>query len=153
MPSKTLEYRGYNVSSSSGAWSNSAGSSYATVTNLQITVKVSGQAVYGTLFANEPSFDSYIGGQTDGSGNGEFKFKFQRNISGTWTDLNIIDIGFEGLLASSFVQLHPGQCNFYDNPGAGSHEYRLVATRVAGATVNVNYCKLLIYEMPFSPTA
>lgn len=137
---------GQQISSSSGVYSTTSGT-FGTVTNLNVTITTSGRPV--ELFLMPVSGSSAAGIEvyaTATSVSGELNI--QSTNASSYTTLGIFSLGITGATSTLNTTLvPPGTIHFLDTPASGTWTYRIQALAFSGATLQINNCVLVAYEL------
>ncbi len=131
------------ISSGSGNFSTTSGS-YVDVTNLSITITTTGQRIIAVLqpldgTANDSNIDLSRAAAT-ASG----YFKLVRDS----TDVSSVNTRyFDSVTTSAHGVYSPSAVAFTEKPAAGSYTYKVQAKTDNSASLGVNNCVLLVYEL------
>lgn len=136
------------ISSSSGAFSNTT-TSFTTVTNLSVTINIVGRPIIMQLIpdgSGSAANIKLINNVGAGSAVNRAKLRFRRGGG----QIALFEVGSDGT-TNGFIndlQWPVGAFYFIDNPGAGTHTYDIqAAVNTAVNDIQVNFCKLVVYEM------
>lgn len=135
----TVSKGGVAISSSSG--SVSLTSSFAAVTNLEVTITTSGRPIMLALIGSGTS-GSYISVEYS-SANGGVEVYFDRG----GTQLNRLGVVRTNPGSSVQDQVSPTSVWHVDTPSAGTYTYKLYAKEGAGTVGTIANCALVAYEL------
>ncbi len=123
---------------------NTASGSYVDVTNLTVNITTNGGRIIAVLMpTNADDLSNVQITRSAADATGYFGLHNGTSIIGS-DKFSGFDTAGGTNAVGVFV---PSAVSFTDNPGAGSHTYKIQAKTDNGATLNVNDCVLLVYEL------
>lgn len=140
---------GQQVSSSSGAFSTGSGTA-VDVTNLSVTITITGRPVYVGLIGDGSGNTSSIGCENSSGTTVQCYYRLVRVLSGSPTTLNNYSLSYltVGGSSSDYIISAPStSINTIDIPSSGTYTYKIQAYVSSSTSAYVNYSKLIAFEL------